>query len=285
MSEAPYNNRSRVAKGRDVSILPGQPDLGLKGLHLGDRLMKHTLLLLFVVFLSGCAALLSPPGTPPPVQNDSETDFISPHLTHEGLKSGRLAILAVLSPGDPEGMEQNAAYEIFQGLRSSFRDVPIIPRSDAVKKIVSADQLPAYNAFVKNYQQRRVMSLDELKKWSEIEGVRYLFIGELGIVNKHTEARIMRGGESLVAGKISIFASGPNMIPEEVSKQVRLRGEIWDSRCGQMVWAGKGEAEVLEIAGQEQTRVEDIFMAAGRNLIGSLVKSIEGKPAPTKECP
>jgi len=284
MSEAPYNNRSKTAEEKDVSILRSA-GCRIEGTPLGDRLMRHILLLSFVVFLSGCAALLSPPSTPPPVQNHSETDFVSPHLTREGLKSGKLAILAVLSPGDPEGMEQNAAYEIFQGLRSALRDVPIIPRSDAIKKIIAAEQLPAYNAFVRNYQEKRVMDLDRLKKWSEIEEARYLFIGELGIVDKQTEARIMDEGESLVAGKISIFASGPNMIPEEVSKQVRLRGEIWDSQCGQMVWEGKGEAEVVELAGQEQTRVEDIFMAAGRNLIGSLVKSIEGKPAPAKECP
>ncbi len=247
--------------------------------------MKHILFLSFVLFLSGCAALTSPPDTPPPIQHSSETEFISPYLTHERLKTGKLAILAVLSPGDPEGMEQNAAYEIFQGLRSSFRDVSIIPRSDAVKKIFAAELLPAYNTFVKNYEEKRTMNLDELKKWGELEGVRYLFIGELGIVDKHTEARMMGGRENLVAGKISVFASGPSMVPEEVSKQVRLRGEIWDSQCGQMVWEGRGEAEVVEIAGQERTRVEDIFMAAGRNLIGSLAKSISGKPAPAKECP
>lgn len=252
---------------------------------MGDRLMKHTLLFSFLVLFSGCAAMTAPPGTPPPVQNYSETDFISPHLTREGLKSGKLAILAVTSPHDPEGMEQNAAYEIFQGLRGSFRDVPITPRSDAIKKIVSAEQLPAYNAFVKNYEEKKVLNPGDLKKWGEIEEVRYLFIGELGIVSKHTEARIMQGRENLVAGKISVFASGPSMIPEEVSKQVRLRGEIWDSRCGQMVWRGRGEAEVVEPAGQELTRVEDIFMAAGRNLTSSLVKSIAGKPVPAKECP
>jgi hypothetical protein len=247
--------------------------------------MKHILIFSFIVFLSGCAALLSPPSGPPPVQNYSEVEFLSPHLTQEGLKSGKLAILAVLSPNDPEGMEQNAAYEIFQGLRSAFRDVHIIPRSDAVKKIAEADQLPLYHAFVSDYEKKRMMNLDALKRWGEIEGVRYLFIGELERVDKHTEARIMNGRENLVAGKISVFASGPSMIPEEVNKQVRLRGEIWDSQCGQVVWMGKGEAEVVETAGQEQTRVEDIFMAAGRNLIAPLERAIKGKSAPAKECP
>lgn len=239
----------------------------------------------FVLFLSGCAALFSPTGVPPPVQEYSESELISPHLTKEGLKSGKLAILAVLSPRDPEGMEQNAAYEIFQGLRASFRDVHIVPRSDAVEKIISADQLPAYKAFVKEYEEKRAMNLGALKKWGEVQGVRYLFIGELGVADKHTEARIMGGRESMVAGKISVFASGPSMIPEEVRKQVRLRGEIWDSRCGQVVWIGKGEAEVSETAGQEQLRMEDIFISASRNLTLSLSKAIGDKPAPAKECP
>lgn len=266
------------------SIRLDESDIGLKGVFLIDQVMKP-LLCSVLIFLSGCAALFSPPSAPSPVQSFSETEFISPHLTREGLTSGKLAILAVFSPGDPEGMEQNGAYEIFQGLRLSFRDVSIVPRSAAVGKAVAADQLPAYNAFVKNYEEKRMMNLNELKKWGELEEVRYLFIGELGVVNKHTEARMMQGQENLVAGKISVFASGPSMIPEEVSKQVRLRGEIWDSQCGLMVWRGKGEAEVVEVAGQEQTRVEDIFMAAGRNLVASLEKSIAGKPAPAKQCP
>lgn len=247
--------------------------------------MKHILLFSFVLFSFGCAALFSPPVARSPVQGYSETEFVSPHLTQEGLVSGKLAILAVFSPNDPEGMEQNAAYEIFQGLRSSFRDVRIIPRSDAVKKIASADELPAYEAFLKEYEEKRIIDLDALKKWGELEEVRYLFIGELGVVNKHTEARMMRGGENLVAGKISVFASGPNMVPEEVSKRVRLRGEIWDSRCGRLVWMGKGGAEVVETVGDERTRVEDIFMAAGRNLIASLTKSIKTTKPPAEECP
>ncbi len=295
MCETPSKNRSWASKGKDADILSGGPHVGLKGARLRDQLLKrhfrppHPLgYWFFVIFLSGlsgCAALFSPPNAPPPVQHYSETELISLRLTRESLKSGGLAVLAVLSPRAPEGMQQNAAYEIFQGLRSSFPEVHIIPRSDAVGKIVSADQLPAYKAFVKDYEEKRKMNLDALKKWGEVEGVRYLFIGELGVADKHTEARIMRGGEDMVGGKISVFASGPNMIPEEVRKQVRLRGELWDSRCGQAVWIGKGEAEVAETAGQEQARMEDVFISAARNLTFSLSKSIEKNPPPAKECP
>lgn len=250
-----------------------------------DRPMKYLLFFSLFVFFSGCASLFAPPSGPPPVREHAETEFVSPQLTHENLKAGGLAVLAVLSPRAAEGMQQNAAYELFQGLRLSFRDVHIIPRSDAVGKVISADQLPAYKTFVKGYEEKRVMNLDELKKWGEIEGVRYLFIGELAVADKHTDARIMRGGEGVAPGKITVFASGPNMIPEEVQKRVVLRGEIWDSQCGKAVWIGRGEASVAETSGQELTRVEDIFISAARNLSASLVKAVEAKPAAaSKEC-
>lgn len=285
MSETPHKNRSGISSEREASIRSGGPGLLSKAAPSAGRPIKEILFFSFFVFLSGCATLFSPPIDPSPVQQHSETEFISPQLTQESLKSGGLAVLAVLSPRAAEGMQQNAAYELFQGLRSSFRDVHIIPRSDAVAKIISADRLPAYKTFVKDYEEKRVMSPDDLTRWAEVEGVRYLFIGELGVADKHTESRMMRGGEGVAPGKISVFASGPNMIPEEVRKQVVLRGEIWDSRCGKAVWIGKGEAAVSETSGQEQARVEDIFISAARNLSLSLVKAIEGKPATaSKEC-
>lgn len=239
----------------------------------------------FLSLFSGCASLWAPPSTPPPIQTYSETELISPALTHENLKSGGMAVLAVLSLHASEGMQQNAAYELFQGLRASFKDVHIIPRSDAVAKILSEDQLPSYKTFVKSYEEKKTMDRNALKKWGEVEGVRYLFIGELAVADKHTESWMLRGGEGVAPGKISVFASGPNMVPEEVRKQVVLHGEIWDSRCGQAVWIGKGEASVAETSGQELTRVEDIFISAARNLSLSLVKAVEEKTAPAaKEC-
>lgn len=230
------------------------------------------------LLFTGCAALFAPPNVPPPVQEYTQVDLVSSRLTPEALKSGGLAVLAVLITDAPEGFQQNAAYELFQGLRFSFPQAHIIPRAAAIDKVIAADRLQEYKAFVKAYPEKRRMTLDEAKYWGEIEGVRYLFIGAVDLADKHTEARMVQGRESAVAGKISVFASGPSMIPEEVRKSVALRGEIWDSQCGQAVWIGKGEAAVVEEAGKELVRVEDVFISAARSLTNALARTVAEKP-------
>lgn len=227
-----------------------------------------------VLLLSGCAASMSAAA---PIQQRLETEMISPEFSRENLRSGGLVILAVLTAGAPEGVQQNAAYEIFQGLRSSFPEVRVISRLDAIEKITSADRVAEYRAFVKKYEERRSMNLDQLKQWAQIEGTRYLFIGEVGYAAKRTEAWITQIGEKSVAGRVSVFSSGPSMIPEEVTKRILLRGEIWDSLCGRAVWIGSSASEVVEVSGSEKVRVEDIFIATGRGLSASIEKAMTEK--------
>lgn len=230
--------------------------------------------------LSGCVshftvpsaeALLNPP---PPLEEKWETTLHRPDFSHEELKAGGVAILAVLTPGAPEGLRQNAAFEIFQGLRAHFPEVRVVPRSDVVQKIGKADRLPELNAFLKNYEERRTIEADLLRQWGEIEGVRYFFIGQIRSIDKHTEAPIIQTGERSPAGKVSVFSSGPIHIPEEVKKEISLSGELWDSRCGVAVWMGKSKTEVAEPVHTERVRVEDIFIAAGRNLTEALDQAV-----------
>lgn len=265
MSDAPHKNRREGLPAERGHLLLRAPRIFLGAI---------------TFLLAGCTAfsqLTVPPETPPPVREHSDVELAS-ELTQEELKSGGLAVLAVLTTNAPEGFQQNAAYELFQGLRASFPQVRIIPRSDAVDKIVAAEKLQEYKAFVREYPERRRIGLVDGKKWGDIQGVRYLFIGAVDVADKHTDARMLQGGESGVGGKISVFASGPGMVPEEVRKLVSLRGEIWDSRCGRAVWIGKGEAEVVEEVGKELVRMEDIFISAARTLTRSLAKTVVEKP-------
>jgi hypothetical protein len=246
-------------------------------------------LILFI--LCGCAphftvpspkALLNPP---PPLQEDWGTELLTPEFSHEGLRSGGMALLAILSQGAPEGLRQNAAFEIFQGLRASFPEVRIVPRSDAIEKITVADQVHEFDAFIHQYQERRSMNLNQLKKWGELQGVRYLFIGKVESIDKHTEAPIVQKAERGIAGQILVFSSGPIQIPGEVRKQISLRGEIWDSQCGKAVWMGRSEAEVIESVETERVRVEDIFISVGRNLSVALAKALKEKgPSKRADC-
>ncbi len=233
--------------------------------------------------LSGCAAHFTVPSAqallnpPPPLEERWETTFLNPDVSHESLKTGGIALLAILTPGAPEGLRQNAAFEIFQGLRAHFPEVRIVPRSDVIEKVSAADKMPELQAFLKNYEEHRPIDAGRLKEWGELEGVRYLFIGQIRSIDKHTEAQTTHMGERSIAGTVSVFSSGPIQIPDEVRKEVSLAGELWDSRCGKAVWMGKSETTVVELPDAERARMEDVFIAAGRKLTEGLSRAIKEK--------
>jgi hypothetical protein len=248
----------------------------------GWRLLSFLILTSGTV-IYGCAPYFTVPSSqalltpPPPIAEKRETTFLKPDFSYEDLKSGGMALLAILTPGAPEGLRQNAAFEIFQGLRSHFPDVRIVPRSVIVGRINTADKTPELNKFLKIYEEQRSVDPGKLKEWGEIEEVRYLFIGQVRFIDKHTEAPIVNVAERSPAGKVTVFSSGPNQIPDEVQKRVSLSGELWDSRCGKVVWTGKSDSEVVELSDAERVRVEDIFIAAGRNLTEALSQAVKGK--------
>ena len=83
--------------------------------------------------------------------------------------------------------------------------------------------------------------------------------------------------EASPAGKVTVFSAGPTHFPEEVQKRIVLLGELWDSHCGRAVWMGKSETMVREFSDRERVRVEDVFIAAGRDLTEALSRAIKEK--------
>jgi hypothetical protein len=250
---------------------------------LGRPLFYFFGLFIYLAF-SGCAAhFFTVPSAealrnpPPPLSEKWETTFADPNFSYEDLKTGGMALLAILTPGAPEGLRQNAAFEIFQGLRARFPDVRVVPRSVVVEKIGAGDKMKELNLFLRTYEERRSVDPAPLKQWGEIEGVRYLFIGQVRFIDKHTETQTIHQGERSIAGKVSVFSSGPIQMPGEVRKQISLSGELWDSHCGKAVWMGKSETEVVEMGDTERVRMEDLFIAAGRNLTAALGEAVKVK--------
>jgi len=242
--------------------------------------MKHAVLFL-VFFLSGCVSFFTVPSQealqnpPPPLQERWETELIHPDFSAEVLNENGMALFAILERGAPDGLRQTVAYEVFQGLRSFFPDVRVIPRTDAVSRIKRAEKRSEYKTFLRRYQEGRSMDVDGLREWGGVEGVRYLFIGEILFNDKHTATRTMQKAERGVGGLISVFSSGPSHIPVTVYKRVSLRGELWDSQCGKAVWIGSSHSEVTEPGEKERVRVEDILNSTSRNLIAALDNALK----------
>ncbi len=239
-------------------------------------------------FLSGCVSFFTVPShealqnPPPPLQERWETELIHPEFSSDALKGDGMALFAILERGAPDVLRQSVAFEVFQGLRSFFPEVRVIPRMDAVRTITQAGRKPDYKRFLRSYQEGRSMDVSSLREWGQIEGVRYLFIGEILFNDKHTATRLMQEAETGIGGLISIFSSGPSHIPVEVYKRVSLRGELWDSQCGKAMWIGTSQSEVTEPGEKERVRVEDILNSTSRNLIAALDQALKKHPGGTK---
>lgn len=235
--------------------------------------MKN-LAVLTLLLLSGCVDHFTVPSKEalrhpfPALRQSVETRHTTPDFSLAQMEEGGLAVMGILK-GGPETQRQNAAFELFQGLRAFFPKVRVIPRKDLVRKIRAAEKMISYQAFLRDYETRHFMDAEKLKSWGEFSDARYLFIGQVMTNDKHTATRTMHLSEDAVGEKISASPSGPAHIPYHVEKKVTIRGEVWDSQCGQVIWIGTSRADIKEAVERERVRIEDIFTMATRKLISA----------------
>jgi len=236
-------------------------------------------LVVLLILLNGCASHFTAPSAEalkqpfPPIQEKMTTNLYVPSFTNEAINQGGVAVFGILK-GGPDVLRQNAAFEIFQGLREVFPHARVVPRSDVKKRARQAGRYSHLNRFLEDYGLRRVMDPSLLADWGRIEGVRYLFIAQVPINDKHTTTRMPQYGEDGVAGKVHVFSSGPEHLPSQVEKRVTLKGEVWDTVCGKRVWTGEGHAEISEPVRLERVRVDDIFTTLTRSLIGEMDRTM-----------
>jgi hypothetical protein len=219
----------------------------------------------------GCAA---PMKEAPPLTQTQTVKSFPPGATEESLTAGGVAVLEPPPGSGAEGMRDNLAFEVFQGLRLGFPKAKVRSRPDSDALLTQADLLADVRSFLKEYSLRRSIDWDLMSRAGEAEQTRYLFFSRIEHLEKKTDVRILYDGEDSAAGKVTVFASGPDVMPVSVAKEVRLYGELWDLRCRAVVWSGEGEAGLTEPAGNERLRMEDVFTAAGRILVGSLQQSL-----------
>jgi len=237
------------------------------------------LLFIFLVFLSACATHFTVPSKEalkepfPPIQEKTHTDLYSPRFTNEAIHQHGMAILGILK-GGPDVLRQNAAFEFFQGLREVFPHARIIPRSDVDRRARAAGRYHDLKRFLEQYEARRRMDLVALSEWGRLEGVRYLFLGQVPVNDKHTTTVMPQYGEDGIAGKVSVFSAGPEQLPSRVEKRVSLEAEVWDAVCGTLVWSGSGQAEISEAVRLERVRVDDIFTSITRRLIAEMDRTM-----------
>ncbi len=241
--------------------------------------MKRQYFMILFVFLSGCATYFTVPSEEafrqpfPPITENVKTTLYRSSFSNETVNEEGMAILGVLK-GGPDGLRQNAAFELFQGLRAKFPSARIVPRKDVIQRARNSGRFKTLNQLLKEYQERRVIDQEALREWRVIEGVRYFFIAQVPKNEKHTHTKRLQYGEDGVAGKVHVFSSGPSPISYAVEKDIVLRGEVWDARCGKIVWKGISHAQSLEPGKLERVRVEDLFTALTRNLVAEMDRAM-----------
>jgi hypothetical protein len=233
-------------------------------------LRKTTAKLCLFWLLAACAPLQGAP----PVFDRQTIQAIPPGVTQPEITAGGVAVLEPFPQNGAEGMRNNMAFEIFQGLRVGFPEAKIHSRIDTDALLVQAGLRQEVAAFLKDYHERRHVDWGLMSRVGVVLNVRYLFVSKIAGLEKKTDIRMLDKGEEMVEGKPTVFSSGPNMIPDKVTKKVDLHGELWDLRCRAVVWTGEGSAGLTEPAGEERLRVEDLFIRAGRLLVGSLQRSL-----------
>jgi hypothetical protein len=130
---------------------------------------------------------------------------------------------------------------------------------------------------MRDYEQRGSIDPGLLRRFAAVEGVRYFLVTR--IVEYERTTRAVAGPATTA---IAPASAAPRQATERVQR-VRLRSDVWDSRCGDIVWTGEGSTEVVEDTATEDVRLQDVLSMAATNLMSRLPRSNEGGQATEKD--
>ncbi len=224
------------------------------------------------VWASGCAA----PPLAPSIAHDETQLFRAKHFDWARLKAGGLALLGVTSGVAPAGIREDVGFVLDQAA-SNLSRVRVIPRSDAVARAKDVGMGGDLERLMVGYDRHGTIDAGLLRRFGAAQGARYFLVTRIIQYERITRA---------VAGPVTALPT-PDLAPAtrgtERVQRVRLRGEVWDSRCGDMVWTGEGGTEAIEDTGTEDVRLQDVLATAAKNLVGQLPRSDDGAAATATE--
>lgn len=204
--------------------------------------MRNAITLFLLLFFVSCA-ILPPPE--PSVENRILNIYISKNFHPQLLETGGIAVLPIPAVNVPEGIRENAIFEIQQALQIYFPKARIVRKDEMVKGIRNAGMDREFNRFVKDFSENKTLDRLLLMKIGEIGGVRFLLYTKIKTYEK-------------------------NSTNSEVIKNVEMEAEILDIKCMDLVWRGAGGTRVVEAKDIDKIRMEEIFVNATKNLISSM---------------
>ncbi len=222
---------------------------------------------------AGCAAPLGPS-----IAHDETQLFRASHFDWARLKAGGVALLGVTSGVAPEGIREDVGFVLDQAASNHLPRIRVISRTDAAARAREVGMGGDVTRLMKDYEQRGSIDAGLLRRLAAVEGVRYFLVTRIVQYERTTRAMSDPATRAVSPGRPS-----PQRATERVQR-VRLRGDLWDSRCGDIVWTGEGGTEVVEETATEDVRLQDVLSMAATNLVSRLPRSGDGATSTEKEC-
>lgn len=221
----------------------------------------------------GCAATIGPS-----ITHDERETFRASSFDFARLKGGGLSTLGVTSRVAPEGIREDVAFVIDQAVANRFSKVTLVSRNDTVARARQAGMAGDLQRLIKGYEERGAFDAGLLRRIAALEGVRYFLVATIAEYE-----RITRDVAAVPPLVVTPGLPRARRGAERVER-IRLRGEVWDSRCGIVAWTGEGGTEVVQDPAAEDVPLHDVVSMAATNLISVLPRPGEGRAASEKEC-
>lgn len=225
------------------------------------------------VAAAGCATSLGPA-----IAHEEAELFRASFFDYPRLKSGGLGVLGVTSRVAPDGIRDDVAFVLDQAVTNQLIRIPVVSRVEVLARAKRAGMTDDVKRLIQGYEERGSMDAGLLRRVAAMEGVRYFLITRIVEYGRTTREAVGPPARVATPG-----LSPPKRGAERVQR-VRLRAEVWDSRCGDLVWTGEGATEVVEEVTSEEVRLQDVSIMAVSNLVSRLPRPGEATRAVEKEC-
>ncbi len=206
------------------------------------------------LFVWGCPAIV-----PPEVKIEHQQRFVVPSFYREAVGIGGVAVLPFVGGVGPEGIRNDAAFELAQAYRRAFPRATVITKDDLMRALRPNGLDQAVMRLIKSYEATQKLDQAVLLRLRQDVSIRYLAYGRLERFSERDAAGVRR-------------------------KEVELYTELWDVTCRQVVWAGSGSHRVAESLQQTGTPMGDLFVGAATEAVAAVGPSVGKKVTSAPSC-
>jgi hypothetical protein len=222
---------------------------------------------------AGCAAPLGPS-----LSHDETQLYRADYFDWSRLKAGGLGLLGVTSTVAPEGIRDDVAFVLDQAASTHLTRIRLVLHGDVAVRAREVGMGADLDRLLRNYEARGAMDAGLLRRIASAQGVRYVLVARIAQYERTTREMAGPGTVAVTPGLVA-----PKRTAERVQR-IRLIGEVWDSRCGNIVWTGEGGTEAVEEMVTEDVRLQDVLLMAATNLVSLLPRPGDASKAVEKEC-